>query len=86
MTPLTEGDRELLAFEKTWWHYPGAKETEIRRHFGMSATRYYQALNALIDNPAAELAEPMLIKRLRRLREARKLRTALNHSGSHLTN
>src|ERR1700744_5862489 len=65
---LTRRDRDILAFEREWWKYAGAKEQAIRELFDMSATRYYQVLNALIDPPAAMAADPMLVKRLRRLR------------------
>ena len=68
---LSERDREVLAFERQWWKYAGAKEQAIRDLFQMSATRYYQVLNALIDSPAALVADPMLVKRLRRLRSTR---------------
>ena len=68
---LSQRDREILAFERQWWKYAGAKETAIRDLFDLSATRYYQVLNTLIDSPAALEADPMLVKRLRRLRSAR---------------
>jgi len=70
-TELSERDLEILQFERQWWKYAGAKEAAIKDLFDMSATRYYQVLNALIDNPAALAADPMLIKRLRRLRSQR---------------
>lgn len=68
---LGSRDREILAFERQWWKYAGAKEQAIRELFDMSATRYYQVLNALIDDPAALAVDPMLVKRLRRLRTSR---------------
>jgi hypothetical protein len=68
---LSDRDREIIAFERQWWKYAGAKEQAIRELFDMSATRYYQVLNALIDNPAALDIDPMLIKRLYRLRATR---------------
>jgi Protein of unknown function (DUF3263) len=64
-------EREMLTFERQWWRYAGAKEQAIREQFQTSATRYYQALNNLIDRPAALAADPMLVKRLRRLRSGR---------------
>ena len=70
-TGLGERDREILEFERQWWKYAGAKERAIRELFDMSATRYYQVLNALIDRPEALAVDPMLVKRLRRLRSAR---------------
>ena len=68
---LSRREREILAFEGQWWKYAGAKEQAIRELFDMSATRYYQVLNALIDKPIAMAADPMLVKRLRRLRASR---------------
>ncbi len=68
---LSSRDREILAFERQWWKYAGAKEQAIKELFDMSATRYYQVLNALIDTDQALEADPMLVKRLRRLRASR---------------
>lgn len=68
---LDDRGREILAFERQWWRYAGAKEQAIRDLFDMSATQYYQVLNALIDTPAALAIDPMLVKRLRRMRSSR---------------
>ena len=68
---LRDRDQQILAFERQWWKYAGAKEQAIRELFDMSATRYYQVLNALIDRPEALAVDPMLVKRLRRLRSSR---------------
>lgn len=69
---LTEQQRAILDFEAgPHWIYQGAKEDEIRRRFDISATRYHQVLNALLDSPAALAYQPVLVKRLRRLRDAR---------------
>jgi hypothetical protein len=68
---LTERDSDILTFERQWWRYAGAKEDSIRELFSMSATQYYQVLNALIDTEAALAHDPMLVKRLRRMRAAR---------------
>ena len=68
---LDERDQQILAFERQWWKYAGAKEQAIRDLFEMSATRYYQVLNVLIDRPEALAYDPMLVKRLRRLRASR---------------
>lgn len=69
--PLSERDRAVLTFEKQYWKYSGAKEQAIRDRFEMSATRYYQVLNALLDRPEAQEFEPVLVKRLRRQRASR---------------
>jgi nanoRNase/pAp phosphatase (c-di-AMP/oligoRNAs hydrolase) len=68
---LTDRDRAILVFEKQWWRHAGSKEQAIRDTFSVSATRYYQMLNALLDNEAALAFEPEVVKRLRRLRTAR---------------
>ena len=68
---LSERDRAILEFERQWWKFAGAKEQAIRDLFEMSATRYYQILNILIDTPEALAFDPMLVKRLRRMRASR---------------
>ena len=74
---LSQRDRDILEFERHWWKYAGAKEQAVREKFDMSSTRYYQVLNALIDSPAALAHDPMLVKRLRRMRSSRqRARTA----------
>ncbi|MGH3687657.1 MAG: DUF3263 domain-containing protein [Pseudonocardiaceae bacterium] len=73
---------EMLAFERQWWKYAGAKEQAIRELFDVSVTRYYQALNSLIDRPEALAADPMLVKRLRRLRSGRQRARAARRLGA----
>ena len=81
---LTERDRMLLEFERQWWKYAGAKENAIRELFDMSATRYYQVLNALIDSEAALAFDPMLVKRLRRMRAERQKQRSARRLGINL--
>lgn len=78
---LSRRDLDILAFERQWWKYAGAKEDAIKELFGLSATRYYQVLNALIDRPEALAADPMLVKRLRRLRSSRQKARAARRLG-----
>jgi Protein of unknown function (DUF3263). len=68
---LSDRDQRILDFERHWWQHAGAKEQAIRETFGLSAARYYQVLGALIDSPAALVYDPMLVKRLQRMRDAR---------------
>jgi len=68
---LSRRDAEILSFERQWWKYAGAKEQAVRELFDLSPTRYYQLLNALIDTPEALRHDPMLVKRLRRMRTSR---------------
>ncbi len=74
-------DQQILSFERLWWKYAGAKEQAIREQFAMSATRYYQVLNALIDRPEAIAFDPLLVKRLRRLRAARQRQRSARRLG-----
>ena len=80
------GEREwgILAFERQWWKRPGAKEQAIRELFDMSSSRYYQLLNAILDDPAAMRADPMLIKRLRKVRASRQRVRAARDLGIEL--
>jgi hypothetical protein len=70
---LSDLEIRILDFESNWWRFAGAKESEIKELFDLNAPRYYQLLNDLIDREDALAAAPMLVKRLRRLREARML-------------
>jgi hypothetical protein len=68
---VTAEQRAMLDFERTWWRSPGAKEQAIRDQFALSPTRYYQALNALLETPEALRYDAALVNRLRRLRSGR---------------
>ncbi len=81
---LSARDAEILAFERQWWKFAGAKEQAIRDKFAMSATRYYQVLNALIDQPEALAHDPLLVKRLRRLRASRQRQRSAKRLGIDL--
>ncbi len=82
---LTRREHDVLAFERQWWKYAGAKEEAIKELFGMSGTRYYQVLNALVDRPEALAADPMLVKRLRRQRASRQKAKAARRLGFEVT-
>jgi hypothetical protein len=69
---LTDRDRAILDFERSWWTQPGPKETAIRERFELSPTRYYEILNELLEDPAAMDHDPLLLRRLRRLRDRRR--------------
>lgn len=69
---LTDRDRAILDFERSWWTEAGPKDTAIRERFELSGTRYYQLLAELIDDPEALDHDPLLIRRLRRVRDRRR--------------
>jgi hypothetical protein len=69
---LDDRARQILDFERSWWKEGGSKERRIRELLGLSPTRYSQLLMRAIDLPEALLYDPMLVRRLRRLRESRR--------------
>ena len=78
---LTEGERAMLDFERSWWTEPGQKEAAINEQLEMSTTRYYELLNELIDRPEAEVHDPLVVRRLRRMRDRRR-RSRAEHVGA----
>jgi hypothetical protein len=78
---LTDLELRILDFERQWWRYAGAKESALKELFDMNPPAYYQLLNNLIDREDALLAYPMLVKRLRRLREARTTARSTHFAG-----
>ena len=69
---LSDRERAILDFERSWWTEAGPKELAIRERFQLSATRYYQVLNALLESPEAIDYDPLVVRRLRRLRDRRR--------------
>jgi Protein of unknown function (DUF3263) len=69
---LTDRDRAILDFERGWWSEPGPKELAIRERFDLSSTRYYELLNEMLDMPDALGYDPLVVRRLRRLRDRRR--------------
>ncbi|HLI55389.1 MAG TPA: DUF3263 domain-containing protein [Actinomycetota bacterium] len=80
-----EREKQILEFERFWWKYAGAKERAIRDNLEMSATRYYQLLNAIIDMPDALAYDPILVKRLQRLRAFRQRERVARRLGINLS-
>jgi len=72
MNDLTDAELAILRFEGLWFRHAGSKEAAIRHQFGVTPTKYYQRLNQLLDIPAAMVAQPQTVARLRRLRSARR--------------
>lgn len=71
---LSERDLAVLAVERRAWSGPGAKERAVRERLDISPTRYYQLLNALLDDPLALAHDPVTVNRLRRRRDAQRAR------------
>ncbi|MGI9608580.1 MAG: DUF3263 domain-containing protein [Acidimicrobiales bacterium] len=69
---LTDRDRAIIEFEQTWWSEDASKESIIRERFELSTTRYYELLAELIDSDEAYAFDPLVIRRLRRLRDRRR--------------
>ena len=81
---LSDRDQAMLEFERQWWKFAGSKEEAIRQKFDMSGTRYFQILNDLIDRPEALATDPLLVKRLRRMRSSRQKARAARNLGMRL--
>ena len=69
---FTDRDKAILDFERSWWTESGPKEVAIRERFDLSPTRYYQILNELLEAPEALAYDPLVVRRLRRLRDRRR--------------
>lgn len=80
---LSDRDRAILGFEGAWSRHAGAKEEAIRAELGLSPARYYQLLGRLIDRSASLEHDPMLVKRLRRLRDQRHATRLARAAGEH---
>lgn len=78
---LSDRDARILAFEREWWRHGGSKEGAIRLQFGLNVTEYFQVLNVLIEREAALVHDPILVKRLRRMRDARQRGREARHLG-----
>ena len=80
--PLEERWREILDFEREGRSLFKPKEVAVRDRFGISSARYHQLLHRLIDRPEALAYDPMLVRRLRRLRETRRRKRLARRLGS----
>jgi SOS-response transcriptional repressor LexA len=69
---LTDREKAVLDFERSWWTQDGVKDALIEERFGLSSSRYYQVLNELLERPEAQEYDPLVVRRLRRLREKRR--------------
>ncbi len=85
MEELSQRDIDILDFERSWWKHAGVKEQAIKERFDMSATRYYQVLNELLEQPAALEYDPILVKRLKRLRMYRQKQRVARLLGADYT-
>ena len=70
--PLTDRDRAILDFERTWWSEPGPKGAAIQARLGLSPARYYQLLAELIGSAEAQAYDPLVVRRLRKQRSSRR--------------
>jgi hypothetical protein len=69
---LTEHEQAVLDFERSWWTVDGVKEVLIEERLGLTSSRYYQVLNELLDRPDALAHDPLVVRRLRRLRDRKR--------------
>lgn len=72
MVALNEREQAILDFERSWWMRDGSKEAAIKDELGLSSARYYRLLGGLLSNDDALAYDPLLVRRLRRLRDRRR--------------
>jgi hypothetical protein len=72
---LTERQRDVLAFERTWWQLDECRDDQIRARFGCSPDEYDAELDEVLDHPGAMRHDPLVVRRFqrRRLRRRRAL-------------
>ena len=72
---LTDRQRDMLDFERTWWQFDDPREEIIQARFGCSADEYYAELNQVLELPGALAHDPLVVRRFhrRRLRRRRSL-------------
>ena len=69
---LDEREKAILDFERIWWTLDNPKDALIRERFHCSATDYYQELNQVLQHPDALAYDPLVVRRLHRLRDRRR--------------
>ncbi len=69
---LTDLERALLALERDWWRDGASRAEAARRRLGLAAADHARLIGALIDRSDAEAHDPVLVRRLRRMRDARR--------------
>jgi Protein of unknown function (DUF3263) len=69
---LTDREQAILDFERSWWTQDGPKDQLIRERFQCSADTYYQELNQVLALPEALAYDPLVVRRLLRLRDRRR--------------
>jgi hypothetical protein len=69
---LTDVERAIIDLERTWWQASGRKDVAVRERLGLSPSRYYAFLNQLLEKPEAMDYDPLLVRRLRRVRGQRR--------------
>ena len=66
---LTEREKAILDFEGSWWTEQGEKDALVLERFELGPDRYTRVLHELLDRPEAFEHDPLVVRRLLRLRE-----------------
>jgi hypothetical protein len=69
---LTDCQRQLLDFERTWWQFDDSREALIRARFGCSPDEYDAELDEVLDHPRAMDHDPLVVRRFQRRRVRRR--------------
>lgn len=68
---LSEFEAKALEFERGWWQYGATRDLAIRHAMGMNSVRYHLLLTRMLDQEHVWRADPVLVDRLRKLRDER---------------
>ena len=69
---LTVRESMAITLAARRYKHGGAKDSDILDQLGMTPTRFWQYVNALLDRPDVLAAYPSEVKRLQRLRDQRR--------------
>ena len=69
---ITDRQRAILEFERTWWTLDDTRERAIRARFQCSVDEYHGELNELLELPEALEHDELLVRRLERQRMIRR--------------
>jgi hypothetical protein len=81
---LTDRQRDVLDFERTWWQFDQSRDELIRARFGCAPDEYDAELEDVLEHPGAMRHDPLVVRRFQR-RRLRRRRTLIEGT-PHTTN
>jgi len=69
---ISDRQRAILDFERSWWTLDEPRDRAIRARFQCSVDEYHAELNELLEQPEAAEHDALLVRRLQRQRTRRR--------------